>query len=267
MDDIEKKDLKKDGENDPEGKKSDPEKNDPKAGKDGLKPDGEGDTETPEQIAARLLRDGTPIDKDIKIPKSRYDELRGVEEFQKAHAPLFEKIRNNPELVDKLFKDEKKVTNEEELTAFLEERKAQKRREIQEAVTEGLTNWGKDFENSFKEVNSIADNLVKTSGVSYKDALRRGFLAIHPEKAQDEQERIARENANREGVFSGSGGQPYQPSHHPDNSNKLTEGEQGAYQIMSALPIFKDVVKSPEEYQKLLEKHKDWLQAKGLNDY
>ena len=206
------------------------------------------------ELAARAdkLLDGTLKDKDIRIPKKKYDELKGKADIYEAHAPLLDKVLKDPDFVENLLETKDKGNVEDRLKQLEEERKADKRKEIRDAVTYALSTWG-DFEKSFSEIQPIADALFK-QGVSYVESLRRGYLAVHPEAAEAESKRVATENLNVQGKFSSASSYSPRPSQFKKD-RELTIGEK---QVASALG------KSEEDYGKLLDKHEGWLKSRGF---
>ena len=212
--------------------------------------------ETPSEKADRLLRDGTPKDKEIKVNKKTYDEKNDKAKLYEAHAPLLDKVLKNPELVENLLETKEKGDLGERLSALEEERKTAKRREIKEAVTNALSQWP-DFEKLWSEIQPITDSLAKV-GVPYADALRRGYFAVDPDAAAAEKERLAKEGVNRLGTFSTSTGYSPKPVS-MRNAPKLTEGQQ---KIFGVLKGHSHMPKTEAEYAGLLEKHQGWLDEK-----
>lgn len=203
-----------------------------------------------EAKAESLLKDGTSPKKNITIPKEKYDELRGVEEFMKGHAPLIEKVRKNPELVEELLGKEAGSDLEERLARLEEERKVEKRNELKQAILEALSQYP-DFEKSWPEIQPIANSI---KGLPYREALRRAYLAVHPEAAQAEAERIAKEGANKQGTFSLG-------SSYPVNVGKIQSAR-------TASDVERKVAKqlgykNVEEYVELTSKYEEYGREHG----
>ena len=109
------------------------------------------------------------------------------------------------------------------------------------------------FEKSFPDIQPIADSLYK-QGLPYQEALRRGYLAVHPEATSEEAQRIAAENINIQGRFS------TRASFSPKIGNfkkgrELTQGEKF---------IAKSKGLSEEAYGKLMDTHDSWLRSNGF---
>jgi hypothetical protein len=204
---------------------------------------------TPEEIAEeaeRLLADGTPKDKTIIVKKDKFDDRNEKAKLYETHASLLDRVLKDPALVEKLLETESKDNVEGRLERLEAERKAEKRGEMKRVISEALTRWP-NFEKSWLEVNPIMESLVK-QGYSYQDAMQRAYIAVHPEVANAESERMNREGLNREGTFSGGGHPPR--TDRINAQSKLSEDEKKVAQALG---------KSEEDYAKLLEKHKDWI--------
>ena len=198
---------------------------------------------------ADKLLDGTDRDKNITIKKDKYDDRNEKAKILEAYAPLLDKVLKDPELVERLLETQEKGDVESRLRQLEEERKSEKRTEMRNAVNEMIERWGKDFENSWVEVEPIVVELYK-KGIPYKKALRNTYLAFHPEAIEVEAKRLTSEALNREGNFSEEGG--FSPNVNRITSpTKLTEDEK---KIGKALGM------TEENYVKLLEKWKDSIE-------
>jgi len=207
------------------------------------------------QAKAQALLDGTSKDKKIVVKKDRFDDRNEKAKLYEAHAPLLDKVLKDPELVEKLLETDGQGNVEGRLERLEAERKAEKRSEMRRVVTESITRWP-NFEESWGEVQPMMDVLVK-KGYSYQDAMSRAYIAIHPEVAQAETERIAREGFNREGSFS-FGGSPIRINKiQPEN--KLSEDEKKVFRALSG---HAHMPKEEADYARLMDKHKDWLESK-----
>jgi hypothetical protein len=191
------------------------------------------------QKAEELLKDGTPSSKNFTIPKERYDELRAVEDVHK------QMLEDSAATKDGLQKDVEELKRE---------RAEEKRNELRSAVTEAISRWP-DFDKSWTEVKNISDALMK-QGVPAKDAIRRGYIAIHPEAAQAEAERITQERVNNLGTFATPTTQSPTPTSMSEGK-KLTEGEKLVAQNRGIDPV---------EYAKKLVKYDSWLRQRNLYD-
>lgn len=209
--------------------------------------------ETPEAKADKLLADGTSPKKDIKVSKEKFDDRNEKAKLYEAFAPILEKVRGKPELVEELLEISTKGTLEERVGRMEEERRTQKRREMKEAITEALGKWS-SFEQDWPEIREDV-NRLNARGHSYREAVRRMYLALHPEEAQAEAERQAQEGVKTLGTFSPAAS--YSPR--PVKAGPETKLSEADKRVGRALG-YKD-----EEYAKLLDKHSDYLETKGFN--
>ena len=218
---------------------------------------------TPDEIAKELLGQG----KRILVDKDRFDDRNDKAKLYETFAPIIEKIKDKPDIVEKLLEVDKKGSLEDRMNRMEEDRRAEKRRELTDAVKQALTRWP-DFGKDYAEIQDQVDLFIKR-GVPAGDALRRSYLALHPEEAQAEAERMAKENANAFGQFSpASGSRSVPPVQQRKTETTLNEREK----IVAQDLLGKDFgggfvpVKSEEDYARLLEKHKDYLRARGFFD-
>ena len=199
------------------------------------------------------LLSNPPIPKDKRVVDAdRFNEMNDKAKAFDAFAPIADKIKDKPEIIDNLLKFqglEKKVTDIEE------EAKARKRSELKDAVSYALGNWP-GFESDWNEIREDTERLMKR-GLNAKDAMRRSYLAMHPEAVQAEAERMAKEHGNRQGEFQGGGGYVPKPKLKNESVRELTPGERAMAQKLG---------KSEEEYGQLLNKHEGWLRARGFTD-
>lgn len=199
------------------------------------------------------LKDGTPADKNITISKKKYDDQNEKAKLYETHAPLLEKVLRNPKLVEELLETQTKGNLEERLVRLEEEKKLERRRELKEALENAISQWD-NFEKDWPELQEDVERFVRR-GYSYQEAIQRNYLAMHPEAVQAEAERMAQNRSRGLGEFSR--GSSYAPRFEKMSPRyKLTDDEKMVAQIMG---------KSEEEYGRLLEKHKDWLDARGFN--
>lgn len=249
MAETEEKDLKPQ-EDDTSGDQSNSDKNDSEAD-GGLKNKSE---ETAEQVAARLLKDGSSPTKEIRVNKDKFDDRNEKAKIYEAYAPVLDKLLKNPELLEKLSDVPEKDILEERVARIEEAEKDKQRREMRSAVTDALSKWS-NFEESWEEVKPLAESLAKR-GLPYGDALRRAYFAINPEAAVAERETFVKENANHFGVTSSSYGYSPKPMK-IGTTRKLTSVEQ---QYAKGMKL------SDEAYVKLLEKHEAHMRARGFYD-
>lgn len=208
---------------------------------------------------AEKLLDGTDPNKKITVNKQGYDERNDKAKLYESFAPIIDEVLKDPEIV-KRFAEKKEETVEDRITRLEAEQKSSKRVEMKEAVTAALERF-KGFESSWDEVRPIAESLMK-QGYSAKEAMRRGYLAVHPEEAGAEQERIAHDAQNREGSFSSSGSYPTRPDKIKSASDLSKEDVVIADRLIrQGAPH----VKSHEDFAKILDKHKGWIDRQLRN--
>jgi len=217
----------------------------------------------PDEIAKELLDQG----KRILVDKNRFDDRNDKAKLYEIFAPIIDKVKDKPDLIEKLLDVDKKGSLEDRMNRMEEDRRDEKRKELTDAVKQALTRWP-DFGKDYPEIKDQVDLLIKR-GVHAGDALRRSYLALHPEEAQAEAERMAKENANALGQFSPvSGSRSVPPIQQKKTETTLNEREKIVVQDL----LGKDFgggfvpVKSEEDYARLLEKHKDYLRARGFFD-
>lgn len=210
------------------------------------------DVKTPEEIAEELL--GATR----KVEVQRFNEINDKAKLWEKYEPLvgkiMGKIAEKPDFVDDLLSGKKEDPVEARLAKLEEERRAEQRTQLREAITEALSKWP-DFEKSWKNVQPIVESLYR-GGVPYKEAIRRGYLAINPEEAQAEAERIGQNQTNNLGEFRQGGGRAPNVAQ-MKNTKKLTPGEQRAAKINNM---------TDEQYAEALTRLEPILKAKGFYD-
>ena len=207
-----------------------------------------------DKAKAEKLLDGTDKDKKILIKKTAYDDRNEKAKLYEAHAGLLDEVLKDPDLI-KNFIFEKKGNDVESRIARIEEsEKAKKRLELKEAVTDMLGRF-EGFESSWADVQPIAESLMR-QGYAPKEAMKRGYLAVHPEAAGAESERIAREAENNAGSFRGDGAHPVRTDR-ISRASVLTEDEK---KLFYGKIQKEGIIKTEEEYAKVLEKHKAWIE-------
>ena len=204
--------------------------------------------------------------KRILVDKERFDDRNDKAKLYEAFAPIIDKVKDNPELVSKLLETDKKGSLEDRVAQMEEERRTTKRRELKNAVENALSKW-KQFSDDWSEISDQVDLLMRR-GVGAEDAIRRSYLALHPEEAQAEAERVAHDNANLVGQFSFGGAR----SPNIIQNKKVDVGLNEREKIVAQDLMGKDYgggfvpIKSEEDYARLLAKHKDHLRARGFYD-
>lgn len=251
MADQEKDKGLKEGEKETPGGQPDPNKPGSEVDKGDLKNQGE---ETPQQKAEKLLKDGTPADKEIKVNKKTFDDRNDKAKLYETHAPLLDKVLKDPGLVERLLETQEKGDLGVRLSKLEEDRKLEKQRELREAVTEAVSNWP-DFEKSWPEVKSLFESLSR-QGLPSREALRRAYFAVNPEAAAAEAERAKQEGHKALGVHSSPAGYPSKAGQ-PKEKPNLSDGERHMARVFG---------KSEEEYGKMMETHKTWLKERGFYD-
>lgn len=234
-------DLNNDGENNPNP--------DPSKVKEDLKnPEAEIEKQVDE-----LLKDGTPSDKEITVSKKAYDERNEKAKVYDTFAPVLDKIKDKPELIDELLDTKKKGDLETRIARMEEAEKEKKRNEMRSALTEALSKWP-NFGNDWREISEDVERLMK-KGHSARDAMSRSYIALHPEEAQAEAVRMARENASMLGKQNISSSYSPKIKVQPENEVQLTPGER---------QVAKSLGKSEAEYSALLKKHESHMRARGF---
>ena len=218
--------------------------------------------ETPEEKAKRLIKGE---EKRILVDKDRFNDRNDKAKLYEAFAPLIDKIKDKPDLVEELLEIKKKGSLEERVAQMEEERNEEKRRDFKTAITDALSKW-ENFEKDWPELEDQTKMLIKR-GLSAKEAIRRSYLSFHPEEAENEAKRIAQENINSEGIFESNFSRAPRTFKQKEES-KLNEREKKVAQDLFG----KDYgggfipVKSEEDYANLLKKHEAHLRAKGFYD-
>lgn len=219
--------------------------------------------ESPDKKADELLKGD---DKRILVDKDRFNDRNDKAKLYEAFAPIIDKVKDNPKLVDEILETDKKGTLEDRVAQMETDKKSEKQQEYKEAVTDALSKWP-TFEKDWSELRDQVEMLVKNNGLKVKDAIRRSFLALHPEEAQAESKRMANENANTLGEFKSGGSQ----APHPEGQEEETDLNEREVKVAESL-IGKDFgggfvpVKSKADYAKLLKKHENHMKTTGFYD-
>lgn len=173
--------------------------------------------ETPEEVpeeeelsddekVAEMLKDGTPADKEIRVKKSKYDQNADKAKLYDAFAPVLDRLQKNPDILDKLVKDEDGETVEARIKRLEQSKVEDKRKETEIVLRNAITVWP-DFNKFWSQVRPIADSLEK-QGTSYTEAIQRAYFAVNPNAASQENRLIeqAQQMQNAQGTFVSSMG-------------------------------------------------------------
>src|SRR3990167_300154 len=211
--------------------------------------------EEEKKAKADKLLDGTDKNKKIVVKKEPYDDRNEKAKIYETHAELLDAVLKDPETVKKFLKEKDGGDVESRIERLESERKAEKRSQLRDAVADMISEYP-DFEKSWDNIRPLADTLME-QGFSPKQAIRRGFLAAHPEAAEKEAKRIADEALNRGGEFRGGGFSVRTGK----SKDELSDDEKKIAQGL----IKQGRVKSEEDYAKILENHKDWIERQMRN--
>ena len=214
------------------------------------------DSPVGDDVKAREDKVNELLDRDKRVvEKDRLNELLDKSKLYEDNMLLIDKLNKRPDIVKELLEPEKKGSLEEQVSQLVEENKTRKQRELREAVTEAFDTW-KDFAQAWKDegLADDIDRLVKR-GLSHKEAIRRSYLALHPEAIQAEAERMANKGLNEQGAFSTNGS--YSPKSLNTKTRQLSEGDK-AQARMRGMP--------EDKYADLLAKHDKYLRARGFYD-
>lgn len=257
----EEKDLENEGKESPEDESASKKEN-PEAD-DGLKNEGE----NIDDLLDDLLADGTERNKKIGIKKDKFDELNDKAKLYDSFSPILSKLQENPEAVDKLIgeqtEEDKTLSLRKRVEQLENEKREKKIYETREVIKEAIFLWGKNFTNSWKNVQPIVSSLEK-QGLPYKDAVQRAYFAVNPEAIKEEKRLIERmqanEKQNEQGKMSSSS-ISFRPefereeADYPSDHDKQFSERAGAYTIGTTR-----IELSP----KLYKKHEKYLRDKGL---
>lgn len=168
------------------------------------------DDKSSSEIADELLADGTPKSKEIKVKHEKYNELSEKSKLFDSFKPLLERLKDEPELFNKVRDPEHDGEPLEVRLRRLEKEHTDKRRqETKTVITEAIDLWGKNFRSSWKDVQPIVNSLEK-AGVPYRDALQRAYFSVNPDAIQEEARLVKRAEAqqaiNKRGKMSSGSG-------------------------------------------------------------
>lgn len=196
------------------------------------------------------LKDGTAPNKPITVPKEKFDDLNEKAKLFEQFGPVLAKLKEHPELVDRLMAaDDPNLSVADRVKALEDRALSDKRSEITETITLAQKTWP-DFKSRWNEVKPILNGLT-ASGVPYADAVQRAYFAVNPEAVAQGKRLVqiaqarARENDRGRMSGAGGGGGPIVGANDSDGY-KLSEADQ-------------DFAKATGIDPKLYEKHKDWI--------
>lgn len=220
--------------------------------------------ETSEQKAKRLAGKG---EKRILVDQDRFNEINDQSKLYKVFAPIIDKVKGDPELVSKILGTNDKNSLRDRVAQLESEKKNEKERELEKALGATLSKWP-DFEKDWPKLRKQVEILSQDMPV--EEAMKRSYLALHPEEMMKEAQRMAQEKVNLAGTFLGGGGgrSPDIMNYRREDEPKLNERERKVAQNL----LGKDLgggfvlIKSEADYANLLKKNEDWLRARGFYD-
>ena len=166
------------------------------------------DEESSEEKVEELLKDGTPANKKVTIPKTKLDDLTADSKLFEQFKPLLSKLQDKPDIVEKVMGKDAGESEETRITRLEETEKAKKRDELREALTKAVDIW-KDFTQYWSDVRPIMESLEKR-GTPVEEAIQRAYYSINPDALEQEERLVnmnkAQEVQNKQGVTSSGGG-------------------------------------------------------------
>ena len=168
----------------------------------------ETDEESSEEKVEELLKDGTPANKKVTIPKTKLDDLTADSKLFEQFKPLLSKLQDKPDIVEKVMGKDAGESAETRITRLEETEKSKKRDELREALTKAVDIW-KDFTQHWSDVRPIMESLEKR-GTPIEEAMQRAYYSINPDALEQEERLVnmnkAQEIQNKQGVTSSGGG-------------------------------------------------------------
>ena len=195
-----------------------------------------------------------------RVDEKRFNALLEQAKLAELYGPIIEKLKDKPDEIERLLgKEEKNPFSQDELSerihALEEERKSEKRKEMRDAVNDALTRW-ESFPKDWEDIQGQVTVLMR-QGLSAREAIRRSYLALHPEDAAEEMKRVAVENANISGMHRTPAGSGAPSILDQQEGPKLTEAEQKVAQTLIGKTIGGKVLfKTAEDYARALERNK-----------
>lgn len=126
------------------------------------------------------LKDGTPADKPITIPKDKFDDLNEKAKLLDQFSPVLAKLKDNPELLERLMAgDDPNKSIADRLKALEDAALNDKREEIRNTITSAQKTWP-DFKDRWAEIKPILAGLT-ASGLPYQEAVQRAYFAVNPD--------------------------------------------------------------------------------------
>lgn len=198
----------------------------------------------------RVLADGTPADKEVKLPFEKFQELNEKGKLFEQFAPLLAQIQKDPELIKKLMGgDDPNKPIEARLRVIEEQFIADKRAVVKSTIQNAVKTWP-DFRAKWKDIQPILTGL-EASGVPYADAVQRAYFAVNPDAIKQKERLVETENARdaerRRGSMSPPGG----------GGGPSAEPEEDEYELNDADKEFARIAGIDP---KLYTKHKSYLE-------
>ena len=164
--------------------------------------------ESSEEKVEELLKDGTPANKRVTIPKDKLDNLTADSKLFEQFKPLLSKLQENPDVVEKVMGKDAGESAETRITRLEEADKAKKRDELRGALTKAVEVW-KDFTKHWSDVRPIMESLERR-GTSVEEAMQRAYYSVNPDALKQEERLVnmkgAQEIQNDQGKTSSGGG-------------------------------------------------------------
>jgi len=197
-----------------------------------------------------MLSDGTPADKDITVKKDKYDEANEKAKLYDAFAPVLAKLKDSPDLLDKLTREDDGETVEARVKRLEQEKLEDKRKETERVLSDALEVWP-DLRKYWEQIKPLAQGL-ENQGVSYAESLQRAYFAVNPNAVEKDNRLIqkAEQMQNESGSFSSSQG-----------SSKVIHEDTGSYPMTEE---DKEFAKSMGISESLYHKHSNHLKALNL---
>ena len=157
-----------------------------------------------EEVIEELLANGTPAKKEVRIPYEKYREKDEKSKLFDQFSPILLKLKERPEVVDDLLQGKPLEPWQERVERIEEELNLRKQSEMKSALSDALKVWP-NLKEQWGELRPMVEILTQ-GGISYREALRRSFIAVNPESAGEAEKLAGEAEAGRQGVFSSSAG-------------------------------------------------------------
>lgn len=155
-----------------------------------------------EQQADELLSDGTPVNKDVRIKKDKYDLLNQQSQLYEKFAPVLAKLQDNPESLEKLLETDAGATVEDRVKELESRLIEQEKRQTKEVVMKAIETWP-DFRDKYGDMKPIIAQLEK-QGVTTESAFERAYFAVNPDADKSKRIAQAQDVENGRGTSSSS---------------------------------------------------------------